>query len=154
MVDGLMQSLSLSQAGYSTLLLAVNECKEEVMRPAYNSPDDTSVAFVANALQHANQVLGTEIFDGTSWTPVLSINTKGTSVTWGFRSMKGTELSIDNCFNTMCSTREDIKLITNSKRDEADVAKLLVHSRAKLVGSWRYPLFPWRKFVCPIITLS
>ena len=147
MVDALMHSLSLSQATSSTLLLAVNGCKEaDVMHQAYDSPDGTSEAFVANALRHANRILGTDVFQCDSWTPVSSINPAGTSVTWSFRSKQISQLLIDKRPMT-CVVGEDIELITINKRDEADVAKLLAHSRAKLVDTWRHQAFPWSKCI-------
>lgn len=147
MVDALMQSLSSSGAASSTLLLSVNECPgADVMRQAYDSPDGSSVAFIANVLRQANRILGTEAFEYEAWTPVSSINSAGTSITWKFQSKQEIQIVIDERPVT-CKVGEDIELITINKRDEADVAKLLAHSRAELVDTWRHESLPWSKCI-------
>jgi uncharacterized SAM-dependent methyltransferase len=148
MVDALMQSLSLSQAASSTLLLAVNGCQEaDVMRQAYDSPDGTSEAFVANALRHANRILGREAFRYDSWTPVRSMDSARTSITWGFRAKQGSQLVIHER-PMICKAGEEIELITIKTRDEADVAKLLARSQAELVDTWRHQSFAWSEGSC------
>ncbi|PSN61239.1 hypothetical protein BS50DRAFT_681043 [Corynespora cassiicola Philippines] len=147
MVDALMQSLSVSQVASSTLLLAVNGCQEaDVMRQAYDSPDGTSLAFVTNALRHANRILGAEAFHYNHWTPIFSINSAGTSIQWSFRSKQQDQLVIGKR-TIACEAGEDIELITIHKRDGADVAKLLVHSRSELVDAWSHQAFAWSWYV-------
>jgi len=56
-----------------------------------------------------------------------------------------------------CIVGEDIELITINKRDEADVAKLLARSQAKLVDTWKHQSFAWNKFIhdrCRILSLT
>lgn len=146
MIEKLMHSLSLSGAAASTLLLAVNGCGEaDVMRDSYDSPDGTSIAFVANALRHTNRLLGSQTFEYDSWKPISSLDPRGASVNWKFRLEKRSQLVI-NDRPVPCKIGEDIDLITISKRDEEDVAKLLVRSEAQLVDIWRHPTFPWSKY--------
>ncbi|KAH9909497.1 hypothetical protein F4778DRAFT_788852 [Xylariomycetidae sp. FL2044] len=150
MISVLMHSISLSQPASSVLLLSANSSQgTEALRSLYDSPDGSCSAFVANALVHANRLLGTnDALDAAVWQPVFTVNPESTSVSWSFRSREETRLTVDGK-PVPCAAGEEIALVTLSARDETRVTGLLApSSAAQLVGTWKHPSrFQWSWFV-------
>lgn len=135
-IQHLMQPLLRSEATSVTLLLAVDGNKDiNSITHSYDSPDGTSATFVKNAVQHANSLFKTEMFKVEAWTPVASVHAEESTITWSFRSNVGQSVMVDSEASD-CTKDELISLISITKRDEAEVAELLLGQKCRINASW------------------
>ncbi|KAK8140404.1 FAD dependent oxidoreductase [Apiospora sp. TS-2023a] len=153
MIEMLMRSISQSRAASSMLLVSVSggggggQEASTLLQSSYDAPDGSSAAFVANALRHANRLLGGADdddfpLDPGIWRAVFRADAQGTAGVWAFRSQAPTQLVV-NGRAVACAAGEDIDLITITPRDKARVTGLLALSTTQVVATWEHPSFAW-----------
>ncbi|KAK8071385.1 hypothetical protein PG997_011588 [Apiospora hydei] len=152
MIEMLMRSIWQSRAASSMLIISVGggggQEASALLRSSYDAPDGSSAAFVANALRHANRLLGGAndlTLDPGIWKAVFRANAQGTAGVWAFRSQAPTQLVVDGRV-VACAAGEEIDLITITPRDAANVTGLLALSATQVVVTWKHRSFDWSKY--------
>lgn len=144
MIERLTKAMSLP-LGYSRrrAIISVDACKDiGSIEQSYNSPDGSSTAFVANALQHANNVLGQHFFQEGLWEPVMSYLPQQPTAVWYCRAARHHQCVVDNDIHGF-EANELVEIIRLHKRDVSEVRKLVATTCAHLLDVWKHPELDW-----------
>lgn len=143
LVQDLGQAFVKTKARSSRLILAIDGCRDETtIRNGYDAPDKTSSDFISSALQHANRLLRTEVFDATQWLPSCSFDDLHRTITWGYRSAGQKVLNIGD-LNISCMAGEVIEIIQSRKRNSENVDLCIASTSLDIAETWQQQSVSW-----------